>query len=62
METADPFTIPETEEERNINFIGLCQEFIMYYNNFIDDFSKSTYNGRDTCYVTFGISGAGKVS
>lgn len=58
---ADPYDTFETKDEKGISFVSLCKDFINYYKSFEEDAGLSSYNGADTCYVTFGISGAGKV-
>ena len=57
----DPFSPVVTDEEKRIDFVSLCKEFISFYKSFEEDPGLTKYDSKQKCYVTFGISGAGKV-
>ena len=52
-------------DERQINLQELMKDFHRYYSEFDEEFNKAqdlTTGGAPTpCFVSFGISGAGKV-
>ena len=49
---------------KNLNFLDLSEQFTRYYAEFEESFARTEFakGSEATCFVTFGISGAGKVN